>query len=49
MPLQGRRAKMTNPATFPRSQVVLHHGNADLKPRTQRSIMRDAGLIDADL
>jgi predicted RNA binding protein YcfA (HicA-like mRNA interferase family) len=25
------------------------HGNNDLKPRTQRSIMRDAGLTDADL
>jgi predicted RNA binding protein YcfA (HicA-like mRNA interferase family) len=25
------------------------HGNADLKPGTQRSIMRDAGLTDADL
>jgi predicted RNA binding protein YcfA (HicA-like mRNA interferase family) len=25
------------------------HGNVDLKPRTQRSIMRDAGLTDADL
>jgi len=25
------------------------HGNQDLKPGTQRSIMRDAGLTDADL
>jgi predicted RNA binding protein YcfA (HicA-like mRNA interferase family) len=25
------------------------HGNADLKPGTQRSVMRDAGLTDADL
>lgn len=25
------------------------HGNADLKPRTQRNIMRAAGLTDADL
>jgi predicted RNA binding protein YcfA (HicA-like mRNA interferase family) len=25
------------------------HANADLKPGTQRSIMRDAGLTDADL
>ena len=24
-------------------------GNADLKPKTQRNIMRDAGLTDADL
>jgi predicted RNA binding protein YcfA (HicA-like mRNA interferase family) len=25
------------------------HGNADLKPGTQRGIMRDAGLTDDDL
>ena len=25
------------------------HGNVDLKPKTQRNIMRDAGLTDADL
>lgn len=25
------------------------HANTDLKPGTQRSIMRDAGLTDADL
>jgi predicted RNA binding protein YcfA (HicA-like mRNA interferase family) len=25
------------------------HGNKDLKPGTQRSIMRDAGLTDDDL
>jgi predicted RNA binding protein YcfA (HicA-like mRNA interferase family) len=25
------------------------HGNQDLKPGTQRSIMRDAALTDADL
>lgn len=25
------------------------HGNKDLKPGTQRSIMRDTGLTDADL
>jgi predicted RNA binding protein YcfA (HicA-like mRNA interferase family) len=25
------------------------HGNADLKPGTQRNIMRDTGLTDADL
>ena len=25
------------------------HGNADLKSRAQRSIMRDAGLTDSDL
>jgi predicted RNA binding protein YcfA (HicA-like mRNA interferase family) len=25
------------------------HGNRDLKPKTQKGIMRDAGLTDADL
>lgn len=25
------------------------HGNSDLKPGTQRKIMRDAGLTDQDL
>jgi predicted RNA binding protein YcfA (HicA-like mRNA interferase family) len=29
--------------------VVPVHGNQDLKPGTQRGIMRDAGLTDADL
>jgi len=29
--------------------VVPVHGNQDLKPGTQRSIMRDAGLTDGDL
>jgi predicted RNA binding protein YcfA (HicA-like mRNA interferase family) len=28
--------------------VVPVHGNQDLKPGTQRSIMRDAGLTEAD-
>lgn len=32
-----------------RRTVVTVHGNQDLKPGTQRSIMRDAGLNDADL
>ena len=35
----GRGARVTVPV----------HGNADLKPGTQRSIMRDAGLTDDDL
>jgi predicted RNA binding protein YcfA (HicA-like mRNA interferase family) len=35
-----------NPAV---SVAVPVHGNRDLKPRTQRSIMRQAGLTDADL
>lgn len=29
--------------------VVPVHANRDLKPGTQRAIMRDAGLTDADL
>ena len=29
--------------------VVPVHGNDDLKPGTQRSLMRDAGPTDADL
>jgi predicted RNA binding protein YcfA (HicA-like mRNA interferase family) len=32
-----------------RRTVVPVHGNQDLKPGTQRSIMRDAGLSDTDL
>jgi predicted RNA binding protein YcfA (HicA-like mRNA interferase family) len=32
-----------------RRTVVPVHGNLDLKPGTQRGIMRDAGLTDADL
>ena len=37
-----------DPATRRRATVPVH-ANADLKPGTQRSIMRQAGLIDADL
>jgi hypothetical protein len=32
-----------------RRTIVPVHGNQDLKPGTQRAIMRDAGLTDADL
>jgi predicted RNA binding protein YcfA (HicA-like mRNA interferase family) len=32
-----------------RRVTVPVHGNTDLKPGTQKSIMRDAGLTDADL
>jgi predicted RNA binding protein YcfA (HicA-like mRNA interferase family) len=32
-----------------RRAVVPVHGNQDLKPGTQRDIMRDAGLTDDDL
>ena len=32
-----------------RRVVVPVHGNQDLKPGTQRAIMRDAGLTDDDL
>ena len=37
-----------HPTTRRRTTVPVH-GAADLKPKTQRSIMRDAGIIDADL
>jgi predicted RNA binding protein YcfA (HicA-like mRNA interferase family) len=33
----------------PRNIPVPVHGNRDLKPGTQRAIMRQAGLTDADL
>jgi predicted RNA binding protein YcfA (HicA-like mRNA interferase family) len=32
-----------------RRTVVPVHGNQDLKPNTQRSIMRDAGMTDGDI
>jgi predicted RNA binding protein YcfA (HicA-like mRNA interferase family) len=32
-----------------RQTTVPVHGNSDLKPGTQKRIMRDAGLTDADL
>ncbi len=32
-----------------RSVTVPVHGNADLKPGTQRRLMRDAGITAADL
>jgi predicted RNA binding protein YcfA (HicA-like mRNA interferase family) len=35
-------------ATMRRTSVPVH-GNQDLKPGTQRGIMRDAGLTDDDL
>jgi predicted RNA binding protein YcfA (HicA-like mRNA interferase family) len=37
--------KPGNPATV----VVPVHGNTDLKPGTQRGIMKDAGLTEDDL
>lgn len=36
-------------ATTGEQTTVPVHGNKDLKPGTQRSIMRDAGLTDNDL
>ena len=36
-------------ATENRIVVVPVHGNHDLKPGTQRGIMRDSGLNDTDL
>jgi predicted RNA binding protein YcfA (HicA-like mRNA interferase family) len=32
-----------------RRTTVPVHGNSELKPKTQRNIMNDAGLTDADL
>ncbi len=37
-----------DPTTRRRTTVPVH-GNSDLKPKTRRSIMRDAGLTDGDL
>ena len=37
-----------HPALRSRASVPVH-GNADLKPKTQRNIMRQAGLTDDDL
>lgn len=39
----------TDTRTTGQQTTVPVHGNTDLKPGTQRSIMRDAGLTDADL
>jgi predicted RNA binding protein YcfA (HicA-like mRNA interferase family) len=36
-------------ANHPGTLTVPVHGNRDLKPKTQRSIMKQAGLTDADL
>ncbi len=36
-------------STSGRRTSIPVHGNVDLKPKTQRNIMRDAGLTDDDL
>jgi predicted RNA binding protein YcfA (HicA-like mRNA interferase family) len=46
--VSGSHHIYVHPATG-RQTTIPVHGNADLKPKTQRSIMRDAGLTDADL
>ena len=46
--VSGSHHVYRNPTTG-RQTTVPVHGNTDLKPRTQRSIMRDAGLTDDDL
>ena len=46
--ISGSHHIYRHPDSGRRTSVPVH-GNADLKPRTQRSIMRDAGLTDADL
>lgn len=43
-------ARTTSIGTLPRRRTVVPvYGNHDLKPGTQRGIMRDAGLTDDDL
>ncbi|HEX5269826.1 MAG TPA: type II toxin-antitoxin system HicA family toxin [Gemmataceae bacterium] len=46
--IKGSHHVYRYPATG-RSVTVPVHGNADLKPGTQRGIMRDAGITPADL
>ncbi|WP_439629080.1 type II toxin-antitoxin system HicA family toxin [Gemmata sp.] len=46
--INGSHHIYRNPSTG-RLTTVPVHGNTDLKPGTQRSIMRDAGLTDDDL
>ena len=46
--VSGSHHVYRDPATRRRTTVPVH-GNTDLKPGTQRSIMRDAELTDADL
>jgi predicted RNA binding protein YcfA (HicA-like mRNA interferase family) len=46
--INGSHFVYRNP-TSGRSVTVPVHGNKDLKPGTQRSIMRDAGITAADL
>ena len=46
--VNGSHHIYSHPPTGRRTTVPVH-GNSDLKPGTQRSIMRDAGLTDGDL
>ncbi|MBN9120197.1 MAG: type II toxin-antitoxin system HicA family toxin [Planctomycetes bacterium] len=46
--VSGSHHVYRNP-TSGKQVTVPVHGNKDLKPGTQRSIMRDAGLTDDDL
>jgi predicted RNA binding protein YcfA (HicA-like mRNA interferase family) len=46
--INGSHHIYRDPATGRRA-VVPVHGNQNLKPGTQRGIMRDAGLTDDDL
>ncbi len=46
--IKGSHHVYRHPGTG-RSVTVPVHGNADLKPGTQRNIMRDAGITVADL
>ena len=46
--INGAHHIYRHPATARRT-VVPAHGKQDLKPGTQRGILRDAGLTDGDL
>jgi predicted RNA binding protein YcfA (HicA-like mRNA interferase family) len=46
--INGSHYVYRHPASKQRTTVPVH-ANADLKPGTQRGIMRDAGLTEADL
>lgn len=45
---EGSHAKLRNPVTGV-GVIIPIHGNRDLCPGTQRKIMRDLGLTDADI
>ncbi len=46
--ISGSHHIYRHPASGRRTSVPVH-GSVDLKPKTQRNIMRDAGLTDDEL